>query len=225
VNVVVAIDGPSGVGKSTTSRLVAKALDLPYIDTGAMYRAVALEALRQSAALDDASRLAEIAAGVEIELRRDGDDLRIILDGTDVSAAIRMPEISMAASTISAVPAVRKVLVRLQQELGRKAGGVIEGRDTGTKIFPETPFKFFLTARPEVRARRRFLELSKGENPPDFDQVLSDLERRDRQDSTRAESPLTFDDSYVVIDTSEMTIEQVVGAIVEKVLSQHASSP
>ncbi len=120
----------------------------------------------------------------------------------------------MAASDVSAVPAVRRVLVRLQQELGRRTGGVLEGRDIGTKVFPETPHKFFLTARPEVRARRRYAELvAKGE-PVDFDAVLADSLRRDEQDSTRVDSPLMYDESYAVIDTSDLTIPEVVDRIV-----------
>ena len=126
----------------------------------------------------------------------------------------------MAASDVSAVPAVRRVLVRLQQELGRRSGGVLEGRDIGTKVFPDTPFKFFLTARPEVRARRRQNELAAKGQPSDYDTVLAETVTRDAQDSSRTDSPLHFDDSYHVIDTSDRTIEQVVSAIVDAVRSR-----
>ncbi len=140
----------------------------------------------------------------------------MLLEGEDITHLIRTPEISMAASDVSAVPGVRRVLVRLQQNLGRRSGGVLEGRDIGTKVFPETPHKFFLTARPEVRARRRHDELiAKGE-PADFDSVLADSLRRDEQDSTRADSPLMYDETYNVIDTSDLTIAEVVDRIVQQ---------
>ena len=213
---IVAIDGPSGVGKTTTSKLVARALDLPHIDTGAMYRAIGLAATRRGIDVQDADALEALASRTHIEFVP-GDPPRVLLDGEDITALIRTPEISMAASHVSAVPAVRRILVRMQQELGRRNGGVLEGRDIGTKVFPETPHKFFLTARPEVRAKRRYAELIAKGQPADFDTVLADSLQRDRQDSTRADSPLTYDETYHVIDTSDLTIEQVVAAIVENV--------
>ena len=214
---IVAIDGPSGVGKTTTSKLVARELGLPHIDTGAMYRAIGLAAIRNNISVRDAEALEQLAGRTSIEFVP-GDPPHILLDGEDVTHLIRTSEISMAASDVSAIPAVRRVLVRMQQELGRRNGGVLEGRDIGTKVFPETPHKFFLTARPEVRARRRYAELvAKGETNLDFDTVLADSIRRDEQDSTRADSPLTFDDSYHVVDTSDLTIPQVVDRIVAAV--------
>ena len=212
---IVAIDGPSGVGKSTVSKLVATALGVPHIDTGAMYRAIGLAAIRNGIGVHDAPALEELASHTRIEF----DPPHVVLNGEDVTALIRTPEISMAASHVSAVPAVRRVLVRLQQELGRKNGGVLEGRDIGTKVFPETPHKFFLTARPEVRAQRRYDELvAKGETV-DFAAVLADCIQRDEQDSTRADSPLTYDDTYHVVDTSDLTIPEVVDRIVSAVRS------
>ena len=213
---IVAIDGPSGVGKSTTSKLVARALDIPHIDTGAMYRAIGLAAVRRNIDLHDELALEELASQTEIAFEP-GDPPRVLLEGEDITPLIRTPEISMAASHVSAVSAVRRVLVRLQQELGRRNGGVLEGRDIGTKVFPETPHKFFLTARPEVRARRRYAELiAKGESA-DYDAVFADSVRRDEQDSTRADSPLSYDASYQVVDTSDLTIDEVVDAIVRAV--------
>src|ERR1041385_401424 len=155
---IVAIDGPSGVGKTTTSRLVAQALGIPHIDTGAMYRAIGLAALRAGIDTHDEAKLAELASRVRIDFVP-GENARTLLDGEDVTSMIRTPEVSMAASDVSTVPGVRRVLVRLQQDLGRRSGGVLEGRDIGTKVFPETPHKFFLTARAEVRAKRRYDEL------------------------------------------------------------------
>jgi cytidylate kinase len=216
VTLVVAIDGPSGVGKSTTSKLVARALQIPHIDTGAMYRAIGLAALRRGLDVHDAGALESLTSGVTIEFQP-GDPPRVVLDGEDVTGLIRTPEISMAASHVSAIPAVRRVLVRLQQELGRRNGGVLEGRDIGTKVFPETPHKFFLTARPEVRARRRYAELVARGEAADLDSVLADSVRRDEQDSRRADSPLSYDESYTVIDTSDLTIDEVVDAIVGSV--------
>src|SRR5437763_2740163 len=211
---IVAIDGPSGVGKSTVSRLVARALHLPHIDTGAMYRAIGLAALRRGVGTRDEQALGDLASSVRIDFIP-GDPPRMLLDGGDVTDLIRTPEISMAASNVSAVPAVRRVLVRLQQELGRRSGGVLEGRDIGTKVFPETPYKFFLTARPEVRARRRHAELlAKGEGAS-YETILAGTIARGGQDSTRADSPLSFDDSYTVIDTSDLTIDEVVQRIVQ----------
>src|SRR5256885_13196112 len=165
---IVAIDGPSGVGKTTTSRLVARALNIPHIDTGAMYRAVALAAKRAGIGTRDADALEKLASQTRIDFIP-GEQPRVLLDGEDVTDLLRTPEISMAASDVSAVPAVRRVLVRLPQQLGRKNGGVLEGRDIGTKVFPDTPHKFFLTARPEVRARRRYQELVAKGSPADLD--------------------------------------------------------
>jgi len=215
---IVAIDGPSGVGKSTTSRLLARALAIPHIDTGAMYRAIGLAALRRGIDTHDEATLTDLARNVRIEFIP-GDAPRVLLDGHDVTALIRTPDVSMAASDVSTVPGVRRVLVELQQQLGRRTGGVLEGRDIGTKVFPETPFKFFLTARPAVRAERRYREMvAKGSAAATtLEQVLADTERRDVQDSTRADSPLSFDATYEVIDTSDLTIDEVVDAIVRSV--------
>ncbi len=210
---IVAIDGPSGVGKSTTSKRVAHELGIPHIDTGAMYRAIGLLAVRRGVAFDDEASLESLASAARIDLGL-GDPPHIFLDGEDVTHLIRTPEISMAASAVSAVPAVRRVLVALQQQLAQRSGGVLEGRDIGTKVFPGTPHKFFLTATPEVRARRRHSELLAAGKPVDFEIVLAESLRRDEQDSNRSDSPLTFDESYTVLDTTVMGIDEVVAAIV-----------
>lgn len=218
---IVAIDGPSGVGKTTTSKLVARELDIPHIDTGAMYRAIGLAAIR--AGLDvqgDPEALEALAASKAIEFLP-GDPPRVLLDGEDITGLIRTPAISMAASHVSAVPGVRRLLVRMQQDLGRKRGGVLEGRDIGTKVFPETPHKFFLTARPEVRADRRYRELLAKGSAADLATVLAETVQRDKQDSTRADSPLTYDETYTVVDTSDLSIEDVVAKIVSVVAKAH----
>jgi cytidylate kinase len=216
VALIVAIDGPSGVGKSTTSKLVARALDIPHIDTGAMYRAIGLAATRRGISTRDAAALEMLASGVEIEFVP-GEPSRVLLEGEDITGLIRTPEISMAASDVSAVPAVRRILVEMQQRLGRRNGGVLEGRDIGTKVFPETPHKFFLNARPEVRAQRRFSELVAKGVESDYETVLAESLARDQQDSNRADSPLMFDESYEVVDTSDLPIDAVVDRIVSSV--------
>lgn len=213
---IVAIDGPSGVGKTTTSKLVARALDIPHIDTGAMYRAIGLAAIRRGIDVKDAERLEQLARETKIEFLP-GELPRVLLNGEDITHLIRTPEISMAASHVSAASGVRRELVRLQQELGRERGGVLEGRDIGTKVFPETPHKFFLTARPNVRADRRYRELLAKGQIVDYEKVLAETVQRDEQDSTRADSPLTYDASYTVVDTSDLTIPAVVDRIVSAV--------
>jgi CMP/dCMP kinase len=213
---IVAIDGPSGVGKSTTSRLVARGLNIPHIDTGAMYRAIGLAALRTGTNTRDEAALEQLASSVRIDFIP-GERGRVLLDGEDITGLIRTPDVSMAASDVSAVPAVRRILVRLQQELGRRTGGVLEGRDIGTKVFPDTPHKFFLTARPEVRAQRRYQELLAKGQPADYESVLANSLLRDAQDSTRADSPLRYDQTYTIVDTSDLSVEEVVARIVEAV--------
>jgi cytidylate kinase len=213
---IVAIDGPSGVGKTTTSRMVARELNIPHIDTGAMYRAIGVAARRAGVNVRDADGLESLASNAHIEFLP-GEKARVLLDGEDITPIIRTPEISMAASDVSAIPAVRRVLVRLQQELGRRDGGVLEGRDIGTKVFPETPHKFFLTATPQVRAERRYRELLAKGNPVSFESVLEEANVRDEQDSNRADSPLTYDESYTVIDTSKLTIPDTVELIIQAI--------
>ena len=215
--VIVAIDGPSGVGKTTTSRRVAEALGVPHIDTGAMYRAIALSAQRKGVAFDDGAALRDLANGSVIDFRSVEGASHTYLDGEDVEREIRRPDMSMAASTVSAVPEVRRVLVELQQRLGHSRGGVLEGRDIGTKVFPATPHKFFLTARPEVRADRRYGELTQRGISADPAVVLGEMVQRDLQDSTRSDSPMTWDESYRVIDTSDLTLDEVVSLIVQSV--------
>ncbi len=214
---IVAIDGPSGVGKSTVGRKLAERLALAYLDTGAMYRAVGLATRRHGIPLPirNPGRVVAIAERVTVSVTGSAANARTFLDGEDVSKEIRTPEISLYASAVSAVPGVRRRLAGMQRELAHAFGGVLEGRDIGTKVVPETPHKIFLTARPEVRARRRFLELTAKGTPQPFEKVLAEMEARDRADSTREDSPLTRDGSYAVVDTSDLTVEQVVEAVLE----------
>ena len=209
---IVAIDGPSGVGKSTVGRAVAAHLGLPYLDTGAMYRAVGLAVLRRGVRLPlaDAAEVGEIAGALDVTVTGSAADVRTFLDGEDVSADIRSPEVSRYASAVAAVPAVRRRLAARQRELALAGGGVLEGRDIGTRVVPEADFKFFLTARPDIRARRRWEELKAKGTPQPLERVLAETVARDRADETRADSPLRCDESYRVVDTSELSAGEVV---------------
>jgi cytidylate kinase len=216
---IVAIDGPSGAGKSTVARALAGRLQVPYIDTGAMYRAVGVAAERAGVKLpiEDPEAVARIAEASRIELVPSPEGNRVLLDSEDVSAQIRRPEISLYASAVSAIPAVRRTLVAQQQRLGRERGGVLEGRDIGTKVFPETPYKFFLTADPAERARRRTRELADRGTRRPFEEVLREMEKRDRDDGSRADSPLTLDSRYTPIDSTGRDVTAVVDEIERRV--------
>ncbi len=218
-SLIVAIDGPSGAGKSTVARALATRLNVPYIDTGAMYRAVGVAAERAGVTLpiEDSEAVERIAEASLIELVPSPGGCRVLLDAEDVSAAIRRPEISLYASAVSAIPAVRKTLVAQQQRLGRERGGVLEGRDIGTKVFPDTPHKFFLTADPAERAGRRTRELADRGTPRPYADVLREMEKRDRDDGSRADSPLTMDSRYTLIDSTGRAVEAVVDEIERRV--------
>jgi cytidylate kinase len=207
---IVAIDGPSGAGKSTLGRRLARELGLLYIDTGAMYRAVALAAEAEGVSATDAEGLARVARRAAIRLEGDPDSLRVILDGRDVSAEIRGESVGRGASVVSAVPEVRRELVRRQREMGEGGGGVVlDGRDIGTVVFPSADVKFFLTAVPEARARRRLDEERERSTGRTFEGTLADINERDRRDATRDDSPLRIADDAVVIDTTELSVEEV----------------
>jgi cytidylate kinase len=209
--VVVAIDGPSGVGKSTVAHRLATRLGLPYLDTGAMYRAVALKVLESGIDPLDREAVEDLAGKLEIGLeQRDDGTFEVLLDSLPVAARIRAPEVGEAASTVSAYPAVRRRLVALQRATAARFGGVLEGRDIGTRVFPDTPFKFFLDAQAGVRFHRRHAELAAAGCEVPFEQVVDEITRRDFRDSTRADSPLTRDPSYTLVDSSNLTIDDVI---------------
>jgi cytidylate kinase len=214
--IIIAIDGPSGAGKSTLGRRLARELNLLYVDTGAMYRAAALAVVEANVNATDADEVARVAARAQIELAGDPDSLRVMLDGRDVSAEIRTEQITRLSSVISAIPAVRRDLVRRQREMGAQGQGVVlDGRDIGTVVFPQAGVKFFLTAVPEERAKRRFDEDHRNEPDLTFQETLSDINTRDERDSTRADSPLRIAEDAVVIDTTDLSVEQVFARMLE----------
>ncbi len=212
---IIAIDGPAGAGKSTIARALARQLNYLYIDTGAMYRAVAWKVLQEKIELADALRIGQIAAEAVIELAGGVDDLRVRIDGHDITGEIRTPEISQAASIVSAIPAVRRALVARQQEMGRIGNVVMEGRDIGTVVFPDADVKIFLDASAAARTERRFAEdLQKGA-AASIEETRSGLASRDQRDSTRADSPLVQAADAVYIDTSDHTVDEVIERVMQ----------
>jgi len=222
--ILIAVDGPAGAGKSTVAARLAARLGIPHLDTGAMYRAVALLALRDGLTppLDEeaARRVRSLVEKHRIDVEADGCGTRILVDGTDVSSELRSPECSLMASAVSAISEVRRELVPLQQRLGLEKGGVMEGRDIGTVVFPDADLKVYLTASAEERARRRHRDLTERDMDVSIDQVREEQQRRDRQDTSRADSPLQVARGSVVVDTTGLTLDEVVDRLVEEVATQ-----
>jgi CMP/dCMP kinase len=214
-HVTIAIDGPGGAGKSTVADEIAKQYGILHLDTGAMYRAFAFQALSEGIDPTDTQGLSGLADRIKVEVLYVTGTQRTLVYGKDVTDRIRTPEISFAASTCSKAGAVRRLMVHMQQELAKAQSMVLDGRDIGTKVLPDATLKVYLTASPEVRAKRRYDELKKKGSNPDFENVLADVIARDHQDSTREIDPLRPAEDAVVIDTTNLTRPQVV----QKILS------
>jgi len=219
---IIAIDGPVGSGKSTLARRVAELLGYVYIDTGAMYRALALKALRRGLSLDATEQLVALARETRIDLRAQDGTQRVSLDGEDVTAAIRTPEVSQAASKVAVVPGVRKVLVAEQRRAGEQGGVVMEGRDIGSVVFPDAGLKIFLTASPEVRAERRWREHQQKGEEIDLARTLEEIRERDQRDRERSTSPLVRAPDAVVVDSTAMEPEEVARLVVMLAKGQSA---
>ncbi|MBR6407938.1 MAG: (d)CMP kinase [Clostridia bacterium] len=217
----IAIDGPSGAGKSTVARAAAKQLGFIYVDTGALYRAIGLFAVRAGADTKDAGQIVQLLDGIELSLKIEDGTQHVIMNGEDVSGLIRTPEISMAASDVSKVPEVRTFLLQLQRDIAAQNDCLMDGRDIATVILPDAQIKIFLTASAEVRAKRRYLELlEKGENVT-YGEVLDDVNKRDYQDSHREIAPLKPSEQSVIVDTSDMSLEQSTEAVISIVREKY----
>jgi CMP/dCMP kinase len=214
---IIAIDGPSGAGKSTVARRIARQLNYLYVDTGAMYRAIGLKALRSNPKLDDPVQIASIARGAVIELMDSPEGVRVFLDGDEVTQAIRAEPVSQAASIVSGISEVRRVLVQAQQQMGARRDVVLEGRDIGTKVFPCANLKIFLDASEHTRAQRRYEENLRKGGRLTLEETLAEISERDRRDSQRADSPLVRAEDAAYLDTSGKTIEEVVHEILSLV--------
>lgn len=212
----VAIDGPSGAGKSTIAKTVAKTLGFVYIDTGAMYRTAALACINKNVNIkENPEKAIEVVNNISIDIDYIDGEQRIFLDGTDVSDKIRTPEVSMGASSVSAIGEVREKLVTLQRNLAGTKNVIMDGRDIGTHVLPDADVKIFLTASADVRAKRRYKELLEKGVSVEYEEVLSDIIKRDRQDETREVSPLKQADDAILTDTSKLTFDESVAYVLD----------
>lgn len=215
MSVAIAIDGPAGAGKSTIAKRVAEELNFMYVDTGALYRAVALCAIQKNIEPDDSQRVSEMLSEIKVQLAFNYRFEKVVLlDGRDVSSRIRTPEVSMAASKISALPQVRAYLLDLQRDIAKENNVIMDGRDIGTVVLPDAKVKIFLTASPQVRAERRYKELSEKGANVSFDEVLKDVNERDYNDSHRKTAPLKPAEDSVFVDTTDLDFEQSVEKII-----------
>jgi cytidylate kinase len=213
---IIAIDGPSGAGKSTLGRMLARELGLLYIDTGSMYRAVALAVMESSVNATDDVAVGSLAARVDIDLEGDPESLIVTLDGRDVSEAIREEDVTHMSSIVSTIPAVRRAMVERQRQMGAR-GAVLNGRDIGTVVFPDADVKFFLTAVPQERAQRRFMEERAQNTDADFEETFTDMAERDARDSSRIDSPLKMAEDAVLIDSTGLSVHEVFERMMEAV--------
>ena len=213
----IAIDGPAGAGKSSVAKAVAAKLGFIYVDTGALYRSIGVNALRNGLNTEDAAAVTALLPATKVELKFVDGTQRVFLNGEDVSEAIRMPEASMAASNVSAIPAVRTFLLDLQRDMAKNNNVIMDGRDIGTVILPDAQYKFFLTASAEVRADRRFKELAEKGIYVDYKALLEEIIQRDYNDSHRETAPLKQADDAILIDSSDMDIDEVINAIISNI--------
>ena len=213
----VAIDGPSGAGKSTIARILAKELRFLYVDTGALYRAVGYFMLQAGAKPGDETQVGPLLNGLEVALRYVEGEQHVFVNGEDVNAYIRTPEVSMAASAVSALPVVRRFLFQLQRDIAAKNNVIMDGRDIGTVVLPDAGLKVFLTASAEARAERRFKELAEKGISTTFDEVLADMRKRDHDDETRAAAPLKAAEDAILVDSTSYTLEEAVAKLKELV--------
>lgn len=213
----IALDGPAGSGKSTVAKLIASKLDILSLDTGAMYRAAALKCIREGVDYAEKSQVERVLENIDLKVEYSGGRQLTMLDGEDVSDKIRTPQVSMLASYVSAYPSVRAKMVELQRRIAARVPCVLDGRDIGTNVLPDCPFKFFLTASPEIRAERRYREDKAKGSPQTYENILEEINERDRQDANRAVAPLKRADDATVIDTSHMSAEEVAQFICKKI--------
>lgn len=214
----IGIDGPAGAGKSTVAKRIAKILNIPYLDTGAMYRGVAVAAKRNGVPFTDEEAVAKLVGAIDLRVRyTETGEQHILVDGEDVTGELRTEEISQGASLVSRVPAVRDRMTELQREVAHEQRVVMDGRDICTNVLPDTPYKFFVTASAEERANRRYKQLLENGQEADYDTIYHDILRRDKQDSERAYKPLYCGEDTKRIDTTDMTIEEAVKAILSEV--------
>lgn len=213
----VAIDGPAGAGKSSVAKAAAQCLGFVYVDTGALYRTIGLYLLRRGVDPKDPAAVEPLLPAIEVTLSHTPEGQKMFLNGEDVTDQIRTPEVSMAASDCSAIPAVRAALLELQRDLARKHNVLMDGRDIGTVVLPDAPLKIFYTADAEERAKRRVLQLREAGKPADYDAILEDIRQRDYQDSHRAAAPLKPAPDSVLLDTTHLTFDQAVEAVIRLV--------
>ena len=213
----IAIDGPAGAGKSTIAKRIAETLHIPYLDTGAMYRTVAVAAKRRGIDFSDEDAIARLVGMIDVKVRHENGEQHMLLDGDDVTGELRTEQISQGASLVSRVPAVRDRMTELQREVAHETRVVMDGRDICTNVLPDTPYKFFVTASAEERANRRVKQLLESGQPADYDTILRDIIRRDKQDSERTYKPLYCGEDTKKIDTTDLSIEEAVNAILSEV--------
>ncbi len=214
---VIAIDGPAGSGKSTVSKELAKRMDWDYIDTGAMYRCLCLKALQNSVSVVDEESLVELLNDTSMRMSFEDEELKVFMDGKDVSREIRRNHVNQQVSKVAALPRVREKLVEKQQALGEEGGVIMDGRDIGTVVFPQARYKFYLDATLDIRAQRRYNELQDASENVSYESVVEEIEERDATDRGRASGPLKPAEDACIIDTSDFTINEVVEKVMEKI--------